>query len=129
MFRRFVSACAIPAIGIPIALLIVVLTHTVTVPKAYPLTTVWCFAPLVWGIWAMLAPKSWVPNRLPVWGTILGLAVGLFAAFVINMPHALFDVSLSAGWLWLIAVGMAVFYFFLWMLVRTAYRALSGTVN
>jgi hypothetical protein len=129
MFRRFASACVIPAIGIPIVLLVIVLSHTLTVPKAYPLTTIWCFAPLIWGVWAALAPSSWVPKRLPSWGAILGLAVGLFAIFVLNMPHVLFGASLSAVWRTAMVAGIVVIYFILWILVRAAYRSLSGGAN
>ncbi len=126
MFRRFASATAIPAIGIPIALLAIVLSHTVTVPKAYPVTTVWCFVPLIWGVWAALAPASWVPRRLPIWGAILGLLLGFFLGFVVNMPHALLDFELSVTWRATAVFGFAVFYYFLWMLVRVAYRSLSS---
>jgi hypothetical protein len=126
MFRRFASASAIPAFVIPVLLLAIILTHTLTVPKAYPLTTLWCFAPLIWGLWAALAPSSWVPQRLPIWGAFLGLAAGLFAIFVLNMPHAAFDVSLSVTWRMVIVAGMVVLYYVLWILVRALYRSLSG---
>jgi hypothetical protein len=126
MFRRFASASAIPAFVIPILLLAIILTRTLTVPKAYPLTTLWCFAPLIWGLWAALAPSRWVPQRLPIWGAFLGLGAGLFAIFVLNMPHAAFDVSLSVTWRLVIVAGMVVLYYVLWILVRALYRSLSG---
>ena len=127
MFRRFASASAIPAIAIPMLLLAIVLTHRLTVPKAYPLTTLWCFAPLAWGFWAAIAPKSWVPRRLPGWGAILGLFAGLFGTFVLNLPHVLFDPELPVGWKLAIAAGLAILYFILWMFVRAGYRSLGGT--
>lgn len=126
MLRRFASAGVIPALAIPIILLAIFLTRTLTVPKAFPLTTLWCFAPLIWGIWAVLAPSSWVPKRLPIWGAFLGLLVGLFAMFVLNMPHVLLDADLSVVWRVVIVVGIVVLYFILWMLVRAAYRSLSS---
>ena len=125
MFRRFASASAIPACVIPVALLAIILTRTLTVPKAFPLTTLWCFAPLVWGFWAAIAPSSWVPQRLPIWGAILGLFAGLFAAFVVNMPHALFEADLTVTWRVVIVAGMVVFYYVLWIVVRAAYKSLS----
>jgi len=129
MFRRFASASAIPAIVIPIVLLVIVLTHTLTVPKAYPLTTLWCFAPLVWGIWAAIAPKSWVPQRLPIWGAILGLFAGLFGTFVLNLPHALFDHELTILWKLALVAGLVVLYFILWVFVRAGYRSMGGSEN
>lgn len=127
MFRRFASASAIPAIVIPIVLLVIVLTHTLTVPKAYPLTTLWCFAPLVWGVWAAIAPKSWVPQRLPIWGAILGLFAGLFGTFVLNLPHVLFDHELTMTWKLALVAGLVVLYFILWVFVRAGYRSMSGS--
>lgn len=127
MFRRFASASAIPAIAIPIVLLVIVLTHTLTVPKAYPLTTLWCFAPLVWGVWAAIAPKSWVPQRLPIWGAILGLFAGLFGTFVLNLPHVLFDHELTMTWKLALVAGLVVLYFILWVFVRAGYRSMSGS--
>lgn len=127
MFRRFASASAVAAIAIAIALLGVVLTHTLTVPKAYPLSTLWCFAPLVWGFWAAMAPKSWVPRRLPVWGAILGLFAGLFGTFILNLPHVLFDRELPVGWKLALAAGLMILYFVLWIFVRAGYRSMGGT--
>ena len=126
MFRRFAAATAVAAIAIAIALLGVVLTHTLTVPNAYPLSTLWCFAPLVWGFWAVIAPKSWVPNRLPIWGAILGLFAGLFGAFVLNLPHVVFDKELQLGWKLALVAGLMVLYFILWVFVRAGYRSMGG---
>jgi hypothetical protein len=129
MFRRFASAAAVASCAIAVAVLVVILTGALTVPKAYPLTTLWCFAPLVWGIWAALAPSRWVPQRFPIWGAVLGLGAGLFAGLVLNVPRLLFGVSLSVAWRALGATGMIVVYYLLWMLVRAAYRSLGGATS
>ena len=129
MFRRFAAASAIAAIAIAVALLAVVLTHALTVPNAYPLSTLWCFAPLVWGFWAAIAPKSWVPNRLPIWGAILGLFAGLFGTFVLNLPHVLFDHELSMAWKLAVVAGLMILYFILWLFVRAGYRAIGAAEN
>lgn len=129
MLRRFASAGVIPALVIPIILLVIFLTRTLTVPKAFPLTTLWCFASLIWGVWAILAPKSWVPQRLPIWGAILGLLIGMFALFVLNMPHVLFDMDLGTASRAGLVAGMIVLYFFLWILVRAVYRKVGEAAN
>jgi hypothetical protein len=86
MLRRFVAGSAIASVGIACAAFTVSVIPGLTWQRAYPLALVWCFAPLAWGIWAVLAPSSWVPQRLPTWGAILGVIAGLGAAFVLNLP-------------------------------------------
>jgi len=125
MFRRFASASAIASMGIGLAVLVVLLTHGLGDQRFYPLTVMWCFAPLVWGLWAMLTPSAWVPQRLPVWGGILGLMAGLLAVFVLNLPFRFLGVAVPAAWRGVVVVAIVVLYYFLWMLVRLAYRALS----
>ncbi|MBZ5566379.1 MAG: hypothetical protein LAN64_00865 [Acidobacteriia bacterium] len=95
--------------------------------KAYPLALLWCFAPLAWGTWAMLAPRGFVPHRLPIWGAILGLIAGVLAAFVLNMPSRILGQALPAALRGMGVVVIVVFYYLLWMLVRGVYRALGPT--
>jgi len=125
MFRRFVSGSAIASIGIACAGLVVLVTPVLGAQRAYPLAFFWCFAPLAWGIWAVLAPDKWVPARLPVWGAILGLMGGVLVMLVLNLPSrvlgATVPVILRAAGVAVAAVG----YYFLWMLVRLAYRSLD----
>jgi hypothetical protein len=125
MFRRFVSASAIASVGIALAVLVVLLTPALTLPRAYPLTVMWCFGPLAWGLWAVFAPSSWVPRRLPIWGAILGLIVGLLAHFVLNLPFRLFGVTVPGILRGVAVIVIVVLYYFLWMLVRVAYRSLG----
>jgi len=125
MFRRFVSASAIASIGIACAALVILLAPALVLQRVYPLTIMWCFAPLVWGLWAVFAPLSWVPQRLPLWGAILGLIAGLLAAFVLNLPARALGVTVPVIVRGVGVVVMVVFYYLLWMLVRVAYRSLG----
>jgi hypothetical protein len=124
MLRRFVAASAIACIGIACAAFIVSLIPGLPWQRAYPLAVLWCFAPLVWGIWAMLAPSSGFPERLPVWGALLGLLAGQGAA-LLNMPSRVLGVTLSPTLRGIWVIVMVVVYYFLWMLVRAVYRALA----
>jgi hypothetical protein len=126
MFRRYVSASAVASTVIGLGAVGLIFSRTLSVQEAAPLTAIWCAAPLVWGIWAVLTPKRWVPRWLPVWGAILGLFAGLFAHFVVNMPMRLFGASLSTAWRGVGVAAMVVIYFLLWMLVRAVYRSLSA---
>jgi hypothetical protein len=123
MFRRFVSGSAIASMGIAVAALVILLTQGLAAQRFYPLTIMWCFAPLVWGLWAMIAPSGWVPQRLPIWGTILGLIAGLLAFFVLDLPLRVFGVTAPVIWRGVGVVVIVVFYYLLWMLVRVAYRS------
>lgn len=125
MFRRFVSASAIASMVIALGALVILLAPAQAVPRFYPLTIWWCLAPLVWGLWAMLAPSSWVPQRLPLWGAILGLVAALLAAFVLNLPARALGVTVPGTVRGVAVAVMVVFYYVLWMLVRVAYRSLG----
>jgi hypothetical protein len=125
MFRRFVSASAIASIGIAFATLALLLAQGLVEQRFYPLTIVWCFAPLAWGLWAMLAPSGWVPQRLPIWGAILGLIAGLLIFLVLNLPSRVLEVTVPVILRGVGVVIIVVLYYFLWMLVRLAYRSLG----
>lgn len=125
MLRRFAAASAIACVGIACAAFIVSLIPSLPWQRAYPLAVLWCFAPLVWGIWAMLAPSSGFPERLPVWGALLGLIVGLGAAFVLNLPSRVLGETLSPALRGIWVIVLVVVYYFLWMLVRAVYRAIA----
>jgi hypothetical protein len=127
MLQRFAAATAIASIAIALGLFGLVLTSGITCQKIYPLTIIWCVAPFVWGIWALIAPASWVPRHLPLWGAILGVIAGLLAAFVFNMPSRLLGQPVSLAMRAVAATVMVFFYYFLWMLVRIAYKSLAKT--
>ncbi len=125
MFRRFVSGSAIAAMGIAFATLVLLLVQGLAEQRFYVLTVVWCFVPLAWGLWAMLAPSGWVPQRLPIWGAILGLIAGLLIFLVLNLPWRILEVTVPAILRGVGVLIMVVIYYFLWMLVRLAFRALG----
>jgi len=125
MFRRFVSGSAIAAMGIAFATLVLLLAQGLAEQRFYALTIVWCFVPLAWGLWAMIAPSGWVPHRLPIWGAILGLIAGLLIFLVLNLPWRVFEVTVPVILRGVGVLIMVVIYYFLWMLVRLAFRALG----
>lgn len=126
MFQRFAAASAIASIAISLAAVSLILTAGITYQRIYPVTIIWCLAPLAWGIWALIAPATWVPQRLPLWGAVLGLIAGFLAAFVLNLPSRVLGQTVSVT-VRLVAAGIVtVFYYFLWMLVRVAYRSLAN---
>ena len=127
MLHRFVSGSAVASVGIACAALAVSVIPSLTWQRVYPLAVMWCFAPLAWGLWAMLAPRGFVPHRLPIWGAILGLIAGALAAFVLNLPSRILGQTLSAALRGVGVVAIVVFYYVLWMLVRAVCRALGPT--
>jgi hypothetical protein len=126
MFRRFASGSAVAAMAIAFAVLVVLLLPVGTQERFYPLTIAWCFVPAMWGLWAVFTPAGWMPQRLPFWGAILGLMAGVLAAFVLNLPSRILGQTVSVGFRGVGVVAMVTFYFFLWMLVRAAFRSLAS---
>lgn len=127
MFYRFAAGTAVASVAIALAALLVSLVPGLTFEKIYPVPILWCFVPCAWGIWALLAPSSWMPKRLPLWGAILGLIAGFGAAFVLNVPSRFLGETVSLGTRSGTVLLLAFFYYLLWMLVRTAYRSLVST--
>jgi protein-S-isoprenylcysteine O-methyltransferase Ste14 len=75
----------------------------------------------------MLTPSGWVPERLPLWGTVLGVVAGLLAAFVLDLPSRIVGSAVPTT---IRVVGVLVlmfFYYILWTFVRTALKRLSGS--
>ena len=129
MFRRFAAATAIAAAALGVAtlilLVIVLMRPEVPLERFAPVLSLWCLVPVVWGLWAMVAPRAWVPERLPVWGAILGVLPGVLALFVLNLPSRVAGVAVAAGYRALGLLVLVFFYYLLWMLVRASYRALA----
>jgi hypothetical protein len=122
MFRRFAAACAVASVVIAAGAVISLVPPRWPTTDARILTTAWCFVPLAWGLWAMLAPARWVRSRLPIWGAILGIVAGIIAGPVLDLPLRLFGLS---GVRWMPLVVGPITYYFLWLLVSVAYRSLS----
>ena len=124
MFSRFAAGCTVASVVVSGGALVSLLLG-LPVEGALILTTAWCFVPVAWGLWAMFAPPSWVPNRLPVWGSILGVVAGIVAGPLLNLPYRLGGLPRGSRWLALIAGPLL--YYVLWLLVRVAYHSLRGT--
>ena len=79
MLQRFAAASSVGSVIIAIGALVSLLPPRWPPADALVLTTAWCFVPLAWGLWAVMAPTGWVPRRLPLWGAILGVVAGAAA--------------------------------------------------
>ncbi|MBZ5689115.1 MAG: hypothetical protein LAP86_29260 [Acidobacteriia bacterium] len=90
MFQRFAAGTAVASIVIAIASTIVSVMPGLKFERIYPITILWCCVPLFWGVWAVLPPSAWVPKRLPLWGSFLGLFAGSMGSL---RPEPAFSVS------------------------------------
>jgi len=125
MMQRFASASAVAAVVIALAVGAFSLLATPDLEGRYVLTSVWCAVPLVWGLWAMLTPASWMPDRLPLWGAVLGGLAGVMVFLVLRLPQRFAGVALP-GWAAWAGVPLAVaVYYLLWTVVRRAHGALG----
>ncbi len=125
MIQRFASASSVACVAIAIAASGLRLASFSNLEELYLVTTIWCVAPLVCGLWAIVIPRPWLPERLPAWGAILGLILGLAAIFVLKLPSPLIGAALPLS-LKTVGVLLAVVaYYVLWMLVRAVYRSLG----
>ena len=122
MLRRFAAASSVASVVIAIGALASLLPPRWSPADALVLTTAWCFVPLAWGLWAMMAPAHWVPRRLPLWGAMLGIVAGIVAGPVLDLPLRLGGLQ-DLRWITLI-VG-PVSYYVVWVLVLVAYRSLG----
>ena len=126
MFTRFAAASAVAAIALGVA--VTVAWIVVPAPQAVrllPILRIWCLIPAVWGVWAMLTPRAWMPERLPWWGGILGLLLGILLGFVLNVPQQMLGEVVPV---WPRATGLVLitaFYYLLWHLVRLAWLHLA----
>ncbi len=125
MLQRFVAATAIASLAIALGACALLVIPTLPLQKTYPLTILWCLAPLAWGVWSLLAPAAWVPRLLPLWGAILGVIAGSLATFVLNLPSRVFGATIPVPLRGIAVIVMVVFYYLLWMLVRITYRLLT----
>ena len=125
MIQRFASASAVATVLIALAAGGFRLSPVQNMEGRYLLTTVWCMVPLAWGVWAMLIPKSWLPHRLPLWGTILGLIGGLIGAFVLDLPSQVSGKAVPVGQKVVIVLLLIGIYYLLWFLVRRVQQALT----
>ena len=126
MMQRFASASAVASVLIALAAGGLGLNPVPNLESRYLLTTLWCVVPLAWGLWAILTPKSWRPQRMPLWGAILGSIAGLWAVLVLDLPARVRGEPLPT---WLRGIGVllaAGVYYLLWLVVRRTYKALTA---
>ncbi len=120
--QQFVAATAVAGVVIALgatAVLLVPIFRPMSI--FWPLPMIWCFVPLAWGLWSLLAPATVVPARLPWWGAALGAVAGIGAGFVFDVLGRRIGQPLPLGVRWLLVpFGFAVYYV-LWMAVRAVY--------
>lgn len=126
MLQRFASGCLVAAVVVAVATIALLLIPGLSIQRVAPVLTAWCLVPLVWGVWAMVAPQRWVPQYLPLWGATLGVIAGIFGAFVLNMPARIFGEGIPIMVRSVGVVVMVVFYYCLWILVGIAYNRLTS---
>lgn len=127
MLIRFAAAAAVASVVIAFASLSLLLISFPSHPAGpYLITTAWCFLPVIWGVWAMVTPRAWPLERLPMWGAILGLLAGTMAAFVLDLPARFAGANLALWQRILVLPVAMVIYYLLWILVRRACENLSG---
>jgi hypothetical protein len=125
MFRRFAAASAIACILIAIVVTVLSLVAPADqLPRLFPVLRIWCVLPALWGVWAMLTPRAWMPKRLPWWGVILGALLGS-GVMVLNLPEQVLGQPFPVLARAVGVVVIAVVYYLLWMLVRMSWRALG----
>ena len=122
MLRRFAAASSVGSVVIAVGGIVSLLPPRWSPADARVLTTAWCFVPLAWGLWAMMAPAHWVPRRLPLWGAMLGVVAGIVAGPVLDLPLRLGGLR-DLRWITLI-VG-PILYYVVWLFVPVAYRSLN----
>ena len=129
MFQRFAAGTTVASIVIAIAAVIVSVISGLKFERIYPVTIFWCCVPTIWGVWAMLTPRAWMPKRLPLWGAFLGLFAGLMAVLVLNLPSRFLEQPVSMLVRVIAVLTGALLYYLMWMLVRVAWRWLAGTTS
>ena len=133
MLARFAAGSVVASVVVGVAalavLLIALVAPEVTLEQFAPVLALWCVVQLVWGLWAMLTPRAWFPDRLPIWGAILGVVAGSLAMFVLNLPSRIREEPVSGVLRGIGAAVLVVVYYLLWILVRRVYRALASATQ
>lgn len=129
MLQRFASAVAVGAILVGVAAPTLYASTTPTLDGRYLLATIWCVVPLLWGVWTLLIPASWIPSRIPVWGAILGFIAGIMAGFVLDMPGRMLGAPSTTWTKGIVLVIAVVLYGVAWIVVKRMYTALAGMAD
>lgn len=123
MLRRFVAASATAAVLVTFAVLILFAVARAPLERASPVLLLWCLAPAVWGVWAILAPTRWL--ALPLWGALLGLILATTALVILDLPQRIFDLPLSPFLRLLGVLLLGAFYYVAWSIVSVVHAALE----
>ena len=125
MLHRFAAATAVAAVVVMLADLGLPWLLEPGLAARYTLTSIWTAVPFAWGVWAMLAPRSWVPDRLWLWGAILGLLAAVVAVFLLDVPSLLTGRD-TLPWQAALTAAIAIaLYSLLWRPVQGVLRALT----
>ena len=127
MLRQFAAGSFVACIATAMASAGILIFSGLSPQRFALILAIWCLVPCVWGLWAMLSPTGWLPQRLPIWGTILGIVAGLMAIFVLNLPSRVLGVALPTTVKAFIVLVVALLYYLLWTMVRIVYKSLSGS--
>ena len=126
MLQRFAAACIVASVVVAVGAVMSLLPPRWPADDARVLTTAWCFVPVAWGLWAMLAPARWVPRRLPLWGAMLGVLAGIVAGPVLDLPLRLGGLR---DMRWITVLVAPILYYIVWLLVPVVYRSLALDVE
>lgn len=127
MLHRFVSGSVVASVVIAFgAVALLAAKHIWTLQNVHQLALIWCCVPLLWGVWAILTPRTWMPERLPWWGAILGVLVATSGGFILNMPLRITGVHVSVAYRALGGVLAVALYYLFWLVVRIVYMDLRG---
>ena len=127
MLIRFASGSLVACVGTAMASLVTLIFFGLNPQRFALILAIWCLVPCIWGLWAVLSPSDWVPGRLPIWGTILGVCAGALAIFVFNLPSRILGVTLLNPTKVFLVLLAGLFYYVLWMIVSIAYKRLCGS--
>ena len=122
MLQQFAAACIVASVVVAVGAVVSLLPPRWPADDARVLTTAWCFVPVAWGLWAMLAPARWVPRRLPLWGAMLGVLAGIVAGPVLDLPLRLVGLP---GMRWITVLVGPILYYIVWLLVPVVYDSLG----
>ena len=125
MLRKFAAGSLVASCVIAVGGAWVIGLRLVTAQRIYGIAVLWCLVPFAWGVWMMLAPASWVPSRLPVWGGALGVIAGVLGVYVLDVPQRVFGFTVPVGLRPVAVLGGGALYAALWIVVAAAYRALA----
>lgn len=125
MLRRFASGCLVASILVALAAIALLLSPVISIQRFAVVFGIWCLVPFIWGIWAMMIPQNWTPERFPLWGAILGVIAGFLAAFVLDVPARILGAPVSITFQSIGYIVVVALYYVVWHFVGIAYNKLK----